>query len=83
MINNIITSSPYDEVYAECVNAWRCLHLGLFYAKIPTICDKKLLQNLMQQFEFPGCDDVSNESYHLDKGQLDPLLFSDNTEIGD
>lgn len=54
------------QIYSECVNSWRNLQIGLFYAKIPRLLKPEHILHLVDKFEFP----VMSDQYALDKGFL-------------
>lgn len=61
-----------NQIYAECLNSWRNMHLGFFYANIPSLLEKKKIYELIEKFEFPK----TNDEYNLDKGMLALLIES-------
>lgn len=65
-----------DQIYAECVNSWRNMHLGLFYAQLPNLISNKSILVLVKNFEFP----IINSNYELDKRMLLSLLRSPEPE---
>ncbi len=67
-----------NQIYDDCVTNWRNMHLGLFYAKIPTMLNDSNLKTLIDNFEFPK---ISNE-YNLDKQMLYGMLSADRHEKG-
>ena len=54
------------QIYAECVNSWKNMHLGLFYSKLPLLMENDNAVELINEFEFPEMNDY----YELDKEML-------------
>ena len=60
------------QVYEECINSWRSMQLGLFYARIPYLLDHNCINQLIERFEFPIIN--INKDYKLDKNLLPNLI---------